>query len=150
MNDILESFSLLGQGITSATALQLVLAFLAGGYITSWMTERWQRRRDTRAGRLQRLEQLVRVYQRYTRLLRQLPSKRREGDLDFLHADYLAEIRILEFDRQFKAEAEELRKLAQRMANVRSGQSAEGQEKSDLNKVSRDFSLLLDKLADKI
>jgi len=134
----------------SSTAVQMLVAFVSGGYITAWLGERWQRRRETRAVIHSNTAQLIRVYQRYTRLLRQDANKRSDQELDFLHADFLAEIKILKIDNRFKTEAEEMRVLAQRMANVRQGQSPQGTEKQKLNAVGRDFQLLLDRVLDKI
>ena len=117
----------------SAYAFQLLLAFIAGGYITSLMNERWQRRREYNALMQQRMADLVRAYQRYVRLLRQQSDKRSEADLDFAHSAFMSEIRIMGFDRRFVDENQKLRQLAQRMANIRAGQVPDGQLKPKLN-----------------
>jgi len=129
--------------ISSNTIWQIVIAFIGGGYVASWMSERWQRKRDANTLLRANTAKLVRIYQRYTRLLRQDPVKRSEQELDFLHADFLAEIKIMQFESQFKGSADKMRVLAQRLANVRNGQSAAGTEKSKLNQVGRDFDILL-------
>lgn len=135
---------------TTGIGFQLLIAFLAGGYLTTALSERWQRRRDTKSLLLSNTAQLVRVYQRYTRLMRQKEDQRSVQELDFLHADFLAEIKILQFDQRFNKEAEELRVITQKLANIRAGQSPEGTEKSKLNNIGQDFTMLLEKILAKI
>ena len=122
---------------------QLLVAFIGGGYVTTWMNEHWQKKRDAKALVRANTANIVHGYQRYTRLLRQEPDKRSTQELDFLHADFLAEIRILQFDARFKNEAEQMRILAQKMVNIRQGQSPPNTEKKKLNEIGRDFDIVL-------
>lgn len=130
--------------------LQIATAFIAGGVVATLMSEGLQRRRDRKIGRMNRVENLVRVYQRYRRLLRQASEKRSDQELDFLHADFCAEIKILKFERRFIPEGERLYKLAQQMANIHRGQSRPGDEGSKLNQTSKDFDAILTEILKKV
>ncbi|WP_321449299.1 hypothetical protein [uncultured Cohaesibacter sp.] len=135
--------------MTRSEAIQLLAAVIAGGYLSLFLNEAFQRRRELKSNRRQRLEQIVQTFYRYGRLLRQKPELVSDADLDFLHADFCAQIKLLSYDVRFEEEAEALRILSQQMANIRNGQSRVGEEKKDMNAASRDFNNVLEQMLKK-
>lgn len=52
-------------------AINLLAAFIGGGYVTTLLTEKWSRKRAHQALIVERTSRLLRTYQFYVRLLRQ-------------------------------------------------------------------------------
>lgn len=99
--------------------VELVIAFVTGGIFTTFLSEYFSRRRERKALLLDHLANLVKSYQLYVRLLRRPPETWTEESMDRTHAEFIAEIKILNFSGDFDAEADALKNIGKRLFQVR-------------------------------
>lgn len=127
---------------TSINLLQvapIVVSFLGGGLITAWWAERSNRRRETRQFVFARLEELLRSYQRYVRMLRSPNIDNKAIELDSFHADFLASARLLSVFDNLSETNEPLKSIARNLANLRNHEFTKEERDERLKEVSAAF-----------
>ena len=135
MQYLLDFMSWVVNALLSQTGLQLIAAFVGGGYFSSFMAERWQRKRDRRALTHQNLCEFMRLYQRYARVLYERENHHSPDALDLMHADFISSIKILTLDPQMSDLYPQLLNTSKRMVNIRKGQVPEPKIRPTLNKI---------------
>lgn len=131
----------MGEIWTYATT-ELMIAFIGGiavGVFTTFISEYFSNKREHNALLMDRMANLVRTYQIYVRLLRKDDLAAQEEALDNAHATFLAEARILGFNKRFAAEAEAFQKLARKLVNIRQDCETRDQKRAALSKIYKEF-----------
>ncbi len=136
-------FELKSGGVLSFSG-QLIFAFIGGGIVSTFISERWNRKNARNSLVLERTSTVVRAYYAYIRMLRQKPEFFSETEFNTNHVNFLAEARILSFDPLLKKESEALRALSTKMANLRVSPGTAKNRKLAINSFFFEFEKILD------